>query len=119
MTELELDGIPQDDLDGAYQRPPIKWKTPFTWTDMTPDIPAALHESYKRILEEAEEIWLDRQGQYGMTPFSTKPEILLSLAQLKLWRLEQDFGAEDSWLDLINYAAIGLLVSRNLWKADE
>lgn len=117
---------PMDDLNACYGRPPIKWKTPLTWTDTLArdtltdppitNVPPALHESYRRVLEEAEEIWLDRQGQYGMTPFATKPAVLLSLVQVKLWRLEEDFGAEDGWLDLLNYAAIGLMVARGEWE---
>ena len=105
-----------DDLNACYQGPPIKWKMPFTLTESQGGISPSLHESYRRVLEEAEEIWLDRQGQYGMTPFATKPEILLSLVQVKLWRLEQDFAAEDGWLDLLNYAAIGLMVARGEWE---
>ena len=99
-----VDDTPIDDLNACYQRPPIT------------SVPPALHESYKRVLEEAEEIWLDRQGQYSMTPFPEKPETLLALVQVKLWRLEQDFGAEDGWLDLLNYAAIGLMVARGEWE---
>lgn len=132
--------ITEDDLNACYQRPPIKHfvKEPgetavqisgdpdpeglkkFDEKHHTPDIPpVSVHAAYCRVLDEAEKIWIDRQSQYGMTPFPTKPEVLLSLCQVKLWRLEQDFGAEDGWLDLLNYAAIGLMVARNQWKEDE
>jgi hypothetical protein len=70
------------------------------------------------VLKESEVIWLERQGQHGLTPFPEKPSVLLADIQQKLWRLERGDGSkhEDAWLDILNYAAIGLLVARGEWR---
>jgi hypothetical protein len=84
-----------------YQRPPI--------TNVDP----TLHENYRRVLKEAERIWLERQGQYGLTDFEM--EDVLVLAKIKVSRLMRGTMTEDSFLDLLNYAAIGLMVARGEW----
>ena len=109
-----------DDLNACYQRPPIDLtigrdvdkKTTGTAGDC--QVPPALHDAYRAVLKEAERIWCDRQAEYGLTPFDLVD--VLTLVKIKLWRLQQGQTNEDSLLDLLNYAAIGLLVSRGLWK---
>lgn len=112
---VDEDGIPMndwDDINACQQRPPIKSDT------RVPDaIPPALHDAYRQVLKEAEKIWLERQGQYGLTPFHRDPAVLEALIQVKLWRLEEGEGdMTDTYLDILNYAAIGLMVARGEWR---
>lgn len=91
------------DIDAAGQRPPIT------------GIPPQLHQDFLKVLADAEKIWRQRQGQYGLTPFHRDPAIILALIQTKLWRLEKDITHEDSALDILVYAAILCMTIREEW----
>lgn len=77
-------------------------------------VPPALHDAYRQVLKEAEAIWVQRQGEYGLTDF--EPEDIYRLMKVKVSRLIKGQASEDSLLDLLNYAAIGLMVMRGEWK---
>lgn len=91
----------QDAINANRQRPPIT-------------VPSSQHTAYRRVLRDAERIYLARGKKYGVTPF-TIPQVL-TLIQMKASRLERGEPSEDEWMDLVNYAAIGLLVQRGEWE---
>jgi hypothetical protein len=98
----------------VFQRPPIEIQCGGEVIGtISPNVPPKLHENYRRVLKEAELIWLERQGQYGLTDFEI--EDVLVLAKIKVSRLMRGTMTEDSFLDLLNYAAIGLMVARGEW----
>lgn len=108
--------LARDGISGSYQ--PVERKIertiPSDRTDALSRIPQALHDSYREVLKEAESIWISRQAQYGLTDFAI--EDILVLAKIKVSRLRKGGVSEDSLLDLLNYAAIGLMVARGEWK---
>lgn len=85
---------------------------------------STLDMAYDRVIEEAREICLKRHEDYGPGNISRHGELgVLVRMDDKLARLEHLLGREakcesieDSWLDLVNYAVIGLLVHRGVWE---
>lgn len=90
-----------NEREANYQRPPIS-------------VPTQQHTAYRQVLKEAERVYLERGRRYGVTPFTTQQ--VLTLIQMKASRLERGEPSEDEWIDLVNYAVIGLMVQRGEWE---
>jgi hypothetical protein len=86
-----------------------------------------LEESLLEVLSRAYHLWRDRQEKYGPTNIASTGALgCFVRATDKLARLREVYlngrGAEvsdetviDSWLDLVNYAAMGLMCEEHTW----
>lgn len=89
---------------------------------------AQLEEYMLEVYMQAFAIWLSRQRKYGRSNIATTGATGCYVRALdKLSRLRQvyinnntddfpDEALEDTWLDLLNYAAMGYLCHKKLWK---
>lgn len=93
------------------------WKDPKTWP---------LEEQVKYVQSEALKLWQDRQTKYGPSNIAITGALGCYVrSQDKLARLGRvykegakgtpDESIEDSWLDLMNYAMMGLMCHRGWW----
>lgn len=89
---------------------------------------AELEEQLAGVLREAFELWKQRHRKYGPLNIAFSGEVgcvvrsgdkIARLAEYHLHGKHEagDESVEDSWLDLLNYAAMGLLCRRKLWRS--
>lgn len=119
------------ELEDGYIQPERKIATEYLVQVNEPNLDLALESRFHSILDRALEVWRDRQAKYGPTNIAATGALgcyvrandklaRLSMVYLKgLGTSASDESVADSWLDLLNYAAMGLMCHEGTWPGTE